>query len=105
MNMPQFTAEASLSEPREHYQYAAGQVGPMSRGILPQLKDSDIPGATCGKAPVFGNVICVQCTTGPSATCKTYVCDKNGSNCKQTSLVRRQVLIGSLAGTRNIFHA
>ena len=43
------------------------------------------PGASCEAAPVFGNVICVECTTGPFPTCTTYVCDKQGNNCTQTS--------------------
>ena len=64
-------------------------------GILPQLTKTDLPGATCGKAPVFGNVICVECTTGPFPTCKTYVCDKDGNNCKETVRINTQALAAS----------
>lgn len=105
MKMPGFTAEASLSETRGHYQFAMGQAGMVSqsRGIVPQLKDSDIPGATCGKAPVFGNVICVQCTTGSSPTCKTYVCDQSGNNCKETVRVNRGLVAAPLEVKTNVF--
>lgn len=98
--MPGFTAEASVYQTGRHYQFATGRV-PISRGLLPQLKDTDLPGATCGKAPVFGNIICVECTTGPSPTCKTYVCDRDGNNCQQTVRFNRQ-LVGSTAGIANI---
>ena len=43
--MPGFTAEASVYQTREHYQFATGRV-PISSGLLPQLKDTDLPGAT-----------------------------------------------------------
>lgn len=103
IKMPGFTAEVSLFESRGRYQFAASQAGPMSRGLLPQLANTDLPNATCGKDKVFGNVICVECTTGSSPTCKTYVCDKNGDNCKQTSRLNRQ-LMGSLpSATATIF--
>jgi hypothetical protein len=49
------------------------------------VSSSEHPDASCEAAPVFGNVICVECTTGPFPTCTTYVCDKQGNNCKQTS--------------------
>ena len=94
--MPGFTAEASVYQTRGNYQFATGRV-PTSRGLIPQLKRNDLPGASCGKDPVFGNVICVECTTGANPTCKTYVCDKDGNNCHQTVRVNRQ-LIGSTAG-------
>lgn len=94
--MPGFTAEASVYQTRGHYQFATGRVA-ISRGLVPQLERNDLPGATCGKAPVFGNVICVECTTGPSPTCKTYVCDKDGNNCQQTVRFTRQ-LVGSIGG-------
>lgn len=94
--MPGFSAEASVYPTAGHYQFATGRV-PISRGLLPQLKRTDLPGASCGKDRVFGNVICVECTTGPTPTCKTYVCDTNGNNCKQT--VRLNTLLaGSLGG-------
>jgi hypothetical protein len=67
----------------------------MGHGILPQRRNTDLPGATCGKAPVFGNVICVECTTGPFPTCKTFVCDKNGNNCKETMRINTQALTPS----------
>lgn len=102
IKMPGFTAEVSLLESIGHYQFAASQAGPMIRGLLPQLKRDDLPNASCGKDPVFGNVICVECTTGPSPTCKTYVCDQSGNNCKQTSRINRQ-LIGALSATTNVF--
>ena len=100
VKMPGFTAGASLSKTRGHYWFAAGVI--IKSGLVPQLNDSDIPGATCGKDRIFGNVICVQCTAGK---CKTYVCDKNGNNCKQTSPLIRPLLIGSTAGTANLFRA
>jgi hypothetical protein len=101
MKMPGFTAEASFYQTREPHMFASARAeitGPQNQGLFPQLKDSDLPGATCGKAPVFGNVICVECTPGPFPTCKTYVCDKDGNNCKQTVRINRQFLAGSLAG-------
>lgn len=101
MKMPGFTAEASLFDSRGHYQSAAS-IGPMSRGLIPQLKKTDLPNASCGKDPVFGNVICVECTPGPFPTCKTYVCDRNGDNCKQTSRLTAQ-LMRPLSATANIF--
>ena len=98
--MPGFTADASVYPTRGHYHFATGRV-PISRGLVPQLKHTDLPGATCGKAPVFGNVICVECTTGPNPTCKTYVCDKEGNNCQQTVRFTRQ-LVGATAGVLNV---
>ena len=98
--MPGFTAEASVYQTRENYQFATGRV-PTSRGVIPQLKRNDLPGASCGKDPVFGNVICVECTTGANPTCKTYVCDKDGNNCHQTVRVNRQ-LIGSIGGVATL---
>ena len=94
--MPGFTAEASVYQTRGRYKFATGHV-PISRDLIPQLKRDDLPGASCKNDPVFGNVICVECTTGPNPTCKTYVCDKNGDNCHQTVRVNRQ-LIGSIGG-------
>ena len=98
-NMPGFIAEASVYHTRGHYRLATGRAGgmvvPMGHGILPQLTKTDFPGATCGKAPVFGNVICVECTTGPFPTCKTYVCDKDGNNCKETVRINTQALAAS----------
>lgn len=99
--MPGFTAEASVYQTGEHYQFGPGEA-PVSRGFVPQLKRNDLPGASCGKDPVFGNVICVECTTGPSPTCKTYVCDKDGNNCKQTVRLN-SVLAGSIGGIRTTF--
>ena len=107
MNMPGFTAEASVYQTRGHYRLATGRAGgivvPMGHGLLPQLRNTDLPGATCGKAPVFGNVICVECTTGPSPTCKTYVCDKDGNNCKETVRINTRLLAASRADTANVF--
>jgi len=101
MNMPRFTAEASVYQTRGHYRLAKGRAGgivvPMVQGVVPQLKRNDLPGASCGKDPVFGNVICVECTPGPSPICKTYVCDKDGNNCKQTVRINRQLLTASRA--------
>ena len=105
VKIPGFTAEASFYQTRESHKFAtarAGITGPQKRGLFPQLNDRDLPNATCGKAPVFGNVICVECTPGPSPTCKTYVCDKDGNNCKQTVRINRQLLSGSFAGGANI---
>ena len=99
--MPGFTAEVSVYQTRARYQFATGRV-PVSSGLFPQLKNTDLPNASCGKAPVFGNVVCVECTTGAHPTCKTYVCDKDGNNCQQTSRINRQ-LSGSTAGTAT-FH-
>ena len=93
MKMPGFTAEASVYSTREHYQFATSRV-PIRRGLIPQLKRTDLPGASCGRDRVFGNIICVECTGG---TCKTYVCDKDGNNCKQTVRLNT-VLAGSLGG-------
>jgi hypothetical protein len=103
MNVPGFTAEVSLFESRGHYQFAESQDGPISRGLVPQLKKTDLPNASCGKDPVFGNVICVECTTGPFPVCKTYVCDQSGNNCKQTSRLNRHLLMGPLSATANVF--
>src|ERR1044072_326741 len=91
MKIPGFTAEASVYQTGGHYQFATGEVS-AGRGVLPQLKRDDLPGASCSKDPVFGNVICVDCTGG---TCKTYVCDKEGNNCKQTVRLST-VLAGSI---------
>ncbi len=96
--LPGFTAEVSIYQTGEHYQFATVEA-PVSRGVLPQLKRNDLPNASCGKDPVFGNVICVECTTGPFPICKTYVCDKDGNNCKQTVRLNT-VLAGSIGGTR-----
>jgi len=96
MKIPGFTAEASVYSTREQYQSATSRV-PMSRGLIPQLKRTDLPGASCSRDRVFGNIICVECTGGPFPTCKTYVCDKDGNNCKQTSRFST-VLSGSLGG-------
>jgi hypothetical protein len=105
MNTPGFTAEASIYQICGHYRIATGQAGgmvvPMGQGLLPQLRNTDLSGASCGKAPVFGNVICVKCTPGPFPTCKTYVCDKDGNNCKET--LRINTLTASPAGTTNVF--
>ena len=101
MNIPGFTAEASVYQNGAHYQFATGEV-PASRGVVPQLKRNDLPGASCSKDPVFGNVICVECTGGPFPTCKTYVCDKDGNNCKQTVRLST-VLAGSIRGIRTTF--
>jgi hypothetical protein len=105
MKIPGFSAESSFYQAREPHEFATawpGITGAKTRGLFPQLNDSDLPGATCGKAPVFGNVICVECTAGPSPSCKTYVCDKDGNNCQQTVRINRQLLAGSLAQTANI---
>jgi hypothetical protein len=104
MKIPGFTAEASFYQTREPYRFATARAGiaDRRRGLFPQLKDSDLSGASCGKAPVFGNVICVECTPGPFPTCKTYVCDKDGNNCQQTVRINRQLLAGSLGGSVNI---
>ena len=99
--MPGFTAEASVYQTGGHYQFGTGEA-PVSRGVVPQLKRNDLPGASCGKDPVFGNVICVECTTGPFPTSKTYVCDKDGNNCKQTVRLNT-VLAGSIGGIRTTF--
>jgi hypothetical protein len=102
MNLPGFTAAASVYQTREHYRLATGAAGgivtSMGHGILPQLRNTDLPGATCGKDPVFGNVICVECTMGPFPTCKTHVCDKDGNNCKETVRINTQVLTESRTG-------
>lgn len=98
MKMPGFTAEASFSETRGHYR-SAGMNASTSGGLIPQLKRDDLPGASCGKDPVFGNVICVECTGG---VCKTYVCDKDGNNCKETVRPRQFMSAGSLGGTFNV---
>lgn len=107
MNVPGFTAEASIYQTRGNYRLATGRAGgiavPLSHGVLPQLKRNDLPGASCGKDPVFGNVICVECTPGPFPSCKTYVCDKAGNNCKETVRVNTQPLTSSLAETANTF--
>lgn len=95
MKIPGFTAEASVYQNRAHYQFATGDI-PINGAVLPQLKRDDLPGASCGKDPVFGNVICVECTGG---VCKTYVCDKDGNNCKQTVRLNT-VLAGSIGGVR-----
>jgi hypothetical protein len=99
MNIPGFIGEASIYRTRGHCRLATDRAGgivvPMGHGILPQLKSADLLGATCGKAPVFGNVICVKCTTGPFPTCKTYVCDKDGNNCKETVRFNTQALTAS----------
>ena len=106
MNMPGFTAEASVYQTRGHYQLATGQAGgivvPLNHGVLPQLKRNDLPGASCGKDPVFGNVICVECTPGPFPSCTTYVCDKVGNNCKETVRVKTHQLTASLSEIANI---
>lgn len=102
MKMPGFTAEVSVYRTGGHYQFVTGE-DRVSRGVLPQLKRNDLPDASCSKDPVFGNVICVECTTGPFPTCKTYVCDKDGNNCKQTvrlNTVLNTVLGGSIGGVR-----
>jgi hypothetical protein len=96
MNIPGFSAEASADQPWGRYRLVTGRSGgivvPLGHRLLPQLRQTDLPGATCGKAPVFGNVICVVCTTGPFPTCKTYVCDKDGNNCKETVRINTQLL-------------
>lgn len=70
VKMPGFTAGASFSKTRGHYRFAAGGIS--RSGLVPQLNDSDIPGATCGKDRICGNVICVQCTSGNARrTCVT----------------------------------
>ena len=101
MNMPRFTAEASVYQTRGHYRLAKGWAGgivvPMAQGVVPQLRNTDLSGASCGKAPIFGNVICVECTTGPFPTCKTYVCDKDGNNCKETVRINTQLRTASRA--------
>ena len=98
--IPGFTADASVYPTSGHYQFATGRVS-ISRGRLPQLTRNDLPGASCGKDRVFGNVICVECTTGPNPTCKTYVCDKSGNNCKQTVRLNT-VLAGSIGGVATL---
>src|SRR5262249_40876974 len=107
MNMPGFTAEASVYKTRGHYRLATGRAGGIAasvgHGFLPQLSRSELPGASCGKATVFGNVICVECTTGPFPTCKTYVCDKDGNNCKETVRINTQLLTASRADRANLF--
>jgi hypothetical protein len=109
MTIPGFTAEASIYQTRLHYQVAkvlaGGFVSPVGQEILPQLARDDLPGASCGKAPVFGNVICVECTPGPFPKCTTYVCDQSGNNCKETVRINTQVRTASLAQTANRFLA
>jgi hypothetical protein len=97
MNFPGFSAEDSLYKTSERHQMVplSQASEAMGRGILAQLRNTDLPGATCGKAPVFGNVICVECTTGPFPTCKTYVCDKDGNNCKEAVRINTQALATS----------
>jgi hypothetical protein len=94
MNMPGFTAAASVYTPSGHYRLATARTGgfvaPVGHGVLPQLRRDDLPGASCSKN-ILGNVICVECTTGPSPTCKTYVCDKDGNNCTQTSRINTRL--------------
>ena len=91
MNMPGFTAAASVYRPSGHYRLAtSGIVAPVGYSVLPQLKRDDLPGASCSKN-ILGNVICVECTSGPSPTCKTYVCDKDGNNCTQTSRINTRL--------------
>ena len=103
-NLPGFTAAASVYQTRGQYWLATGRAGgvvsPLGREILPQLGRNDLPGASCGKDPVLGNVICVECTSGPSPSCKTYVCDQQGNNCKQTVRLT-QPLTASLSATAN----
>jgi hypothetical protein len=90
MNMPRFTADASLYKTSVHYRLATSRAGgivaPVGHRLLPQLGKNDLDGASCGKASGFGNVICVQCTPGPFPSCKTYVCDKDGLNCNQVRI-------------------
>lgn len=99
LRMPGFTAGASIYRTSEHYQLARGRAGanivPASHGVLPQLKSSDLPLASCSKAPVFGNVICAQCTPGPFPKCTNYVCDQSGDNCQAVRL-NTQLLTSSL---------
>ena len=106
MNMPRFTADASLYETSGQYRpatdRAGGFVAPVGHRILPQLGRHELPGASCGTAPVFGNVVCVECTPGPFPTCKTYVCDKDGNNCKETVRVNTQLLTASRAADRRV---
>jgi hypothetical protein len=96
MNMPRFTAEASVYQTRGQYGLATGPgdgiVAPASRGLVPQLRRDDLPGASCSKDIVFGNVICVECTPGPSPKCTTYVCDQSGNNCKETVRINTQLI-------------
>jgi hypothetical protein len=107
-SLPGFTAEASLYQTRDPYQVATsradGSVVPISHRVFPQTKNTDLPGASCGKAPVFGNVICVQCTPGPFPKCTTYVCDQNGDNCNPVR-INTQLLTASLAVKANRFLA
>ena len=46
--------------------------------------EGEIPGSTCAKDPILGNVICTVCTGGPFPSCKDYICDANGQNCRPT---------------------
>jgi hypothetical protein len=93
MNMPRFTAEASVYQTRGHYRLATGPghriVAPENHGVVPQLGRDDLPGASCSKDTVFGNVICVECTSGK---CTTYVCDQSGNNCKETVRINPQLI-------------
>jgi hypothetical protein len=101
MNSPGFTAEASVYKSRGYYRRATdrarGVIAPVGHRLLPQLGKRDLPGASCGKASVFGNVVCVECTPGPFPTCKTYVCDKDGSNCKESVRINTQLMTASLS--------
>lgn len=95
MNIPGFIAEASVHQTRGSYQFATGRArgiaAPVGHGVLPQLARDDLPGASCSKDIVFGNVICVECTPGPSPKCTTYVCDQSGNNCKETVRINTQL--------------
>jgi hypothetical protein len=94
MNIPGFTAEASVYQTHGQYRLATGRGGIaalVSHVVVPQLARDDLPGASCSKDIVFGNVICVECTPGPSPKCTTYVCDKNGNNCKETVRINTQL--------------
>lgn len=95
--LPGFAAEASLYKTSGHYRPLTGQAGATAvpGWIVPQLQSSQLSDATCSKDPVFGNVICDRCTTGPFPRCTVYVCDRNGDNCKATSRALAQVFVTS----------
>jgi hypothetical protein len=62
-----------------------GAAEPIEKQLKRPVASSELPNATCEADRVFGNVICVECTTGPFPACNTYVCDREGKNCHQTS--------------------
>jgi hypothetical protein len=103
-NMPGFTAKASLYKTGASYCMISSRDTALSKqAVTPALPVSDLPGASCGKDPVFGNVICVECTPGPFPTCKTYVCDKSGNNCKETLRINTQLLTAWRTDTASLF--